>query len=175
MSYQDIRNAREGFVRSDIGDKLIRIEAFIVGLACFIGLLALEMGFVIALITGVIVAFVLPWLVGLIEIFAWIATVVFSLVWAVIGYFIGGALLGDSPVAGVLVAVILFLCSFFAHKVFAGLGYSSTEKHVMDSLDQTVENTANLQQQQNAVKYCPFCGVRLDAGAGFCKSCGARQ
>lgn len=62
----------------------------------------------------------LPWLMGLIEVFAWIATVLFSLIWAVIGYFIGGAILGDSSIAGVIVAVVIFICSFFAHKVFAG-------------------------------------------------------
>lgn len=174
MSYQDIRDTREGFVRSDIGDRLVRIEAFIVGVVCFIGLLALHKGFGIALITGGVVAFVLPWLMGLIEVFAWIATVLFSLIWAVIGYFIGGAILGDSPIAGAIVAEVIFICSFFAHKVFAGLGYSSVERHVMDSIDQTRDNTANLGQPVSA-KYCSSCGTRLNAGANFCNNCGARQ
>lgn len=140
MSYQDIRDAREGFVDLDIGDKIVRIESFIVGVACFIGALALGMGFVVAIIAGGVVAFVLPWLIGLVEIFAWIATILFSLIWALIGYFIGGAILGDSPIAGGIIAVAIFIASFFAHKVFAGLGYSSLTKHVIDSIDQIRDN-----------------------------------
>lgn len=177
MSYQDIRDAREGFVRSDIGDRLVRIEAFIMGVICFIGLMALHKGFGIAVVTGVVVAFVLPWLMGLIEVFAWIATILFSLIWAVIGYFIGGAILGDSPVAGGIVAVLIFICSFFVHKVFAGLGYSSVEKHVMDSIDDTRDNTANIANmgQSATIRYCSSCGARLDSGVHFCNQCGARQ
>lgn len=80
MSYQDIRNAREGFVRSDIGDKLVRIEAFIVGVLCFSGLIALGKSFGVAVFTGIVVSAILPWLMGLIPAFAWIAAIVFSLV-----------------------------------------------------------------------------------------------
>lgn len=177
MSYQNIRDSREGFVRSDIGDKLVRIEAFIMGVVCFIGLLTLHKGIGISIVAGVVIAFVLPWLMGLVQIFAWIATILFSLIWAVLGYFIGGAILGDSPVAGGIIAVLIFICSFFVHKVFAGLGYSSVEKHVMDSIDETRDNTSNIANmgQPAATRYCSSCGARLEAGVNFCNKCGARQ
>ena len=142
MSYRDIRDAREGFVDMDMGDKIIHIESIIMGIAGFIvGIAFLDLGLVVSLIVGGMVAFVFPWLVGLFTIFAWIATIFFSLVWAVVGYFIGGALLGNSVIAGVLVAIIVFISSFFAHKVFAGLGFSSLTSHVINSVDEIASNT----------------------------------
>ena len=181
MSYQDIRNTREGFVDSGIGDKIIKIESIILGIVVFIlALTQMKTGFVTALVAGIVVAFVFPWLTGLIEIFAWFVTILFSLVWAFLAYFIGGAILGDSPVAGALVAIVVFIVSFFVHKVFAGLGYSSIQKHMLDSGDAIVENTANINQTVNNISpagntFCHFCGAPLKDGANFCGKCGKAQ
>lgn len=64
----------------------MRIEAFIVGVLCFSGLIALGKSFGVAVFTGIVVSAILPWLMGLIPAFAWIAAIVFSLVWATLGY-----------------------------------------------------------------------------------------
>lgn len=181
MSYEDIRDTREGFVRMDVGDKLIGIESKFLAIVTLIVMwVALDTDFITALIAGVVVGFLFPWLVGLIGFFAWVVTIVFSLMWAVIGYFIAGALGGDSPIIGVIGAVIVFILSFFLHKVFAGLGYSSVEKHSMDAWDNTAANTAQINRSLNAmdtsnVKYCVKCGTKLAADAGFCTKCGSQQ
>lgn len=185
MSYQDIRNTREGFVDSGAGDRIIRIESKIVAIVAFVLMLTyFEKGIIPALIAGVVVGFVFPWLVGLIEFFAWVATIVFSVIWAIIGYFLGGAVGGVA--VGVIVAIIIFIVSFFLHKVFAGLGYSSVTKHALDALDETRDNTAqtrdsvntfqnNVESNVNNIKYCPNCGTALDKDARFCTNCGKTQ
>lgn len=142
MSYRDIRDAREGFVDMSVGDGIIKVESIILGIVAFIfGMTNLNLDFVVALLIGFVIAIVFPWLTGLIVAFAWFVTIVFSLAWAVVGYFIGGAILGDSPVAGAIVAIIAFIISFYLHKIFAGLGYTTVEKHVIDSVDEINENT----------------------------------
>ena len=189
MSYRNVRDAREGFVNMGAGDGLIRTESIILGIAIFIvGMTNYGWDFMVALVVGLVVAFVFPWLTGLISIFAWFVTIVFSLIWAVIGYFIGGAILGDSPIAGVIVALIVFIISFHLHKVYAGLGYSSVDRHVIDSLDETADNTSytahttknissqvNKMQRGNNVCYCSSCGTPLKVGTKFCMKCGSQQ
>ena len=71
MSFQDIRDAREGFVRENIGDRLIKIESFVVGVIAFFVLAGYtEIGFLKSLIIGSVIAKVLPWLIGLLQKFA---------------------------------------------------------------------------------------------------------
>lgn len=147
MSYQDIRDSREGFVNMGAGDKLIRIESKILAIITFILMLAyFKSGIISALIVAALIGGVFPWLVGLVKAFAWCAAVVFSLIWAVVGFFIGYLLAGimgiDTPIIGVLVAIIVFIVSFFLHKVFAGLGYSSVTKLELDAMQSTNANTA---------------------------------
>ncbi len=182
MSYQNIRDTREGFVNMGAGDRLIKIESKILAVVAFILMLAyFKMGIISALVVGLVVGFVFPWLVGLIEFFAWVATIAFSAVWAVVGYFLTGAIGGDSPVIGVIGAIIVFIVSFFLHKIFAGLGYSSVEKHALDAWDNTSNNTEQMKnsinemQNINSVKYCSKCGTALDSEAGFCTKCGSAQ
>ena len=189
MSYRNIRDAREGFVDMGAGDGLIKVESIILGIAIFIaGMARFGWGFTTALVVGLVVAFVFPWLTGLISIFAWFVTILFSLIWSVIGYFIGGAILGNSPIAGAIVALIVFIISFNLHKIFAGLGYSSVDSHVIDSLDEVADNTAytaytaknissqvNKMQEGNNVIFCKNCGTQLKVGTTFCMKCGSRQ
>lgn len=184
MSYQDIRNAREGFVDMGIGDNLIRWEARIIGVSAFIALLVYNYGFVKALAVGLGCIVIVPVLIGLIPIVAWIFGIIFSIGWAFIAYFIGGAILGDSPIAGAVVAVFAFTCSLFMHKVFAGLGYSSVQKHVIDSIDETRNNTENVmneiysvsatEQQKIQNGFCSNCGARIKIDGNFCQKCGSR-
>lgn len=177
MSYQDIRNTREGLVRSDIGDKLIKIESQIVGIVAFITLLCIHKGFKISLVCWAGISFILPWLVGLIPYFAWIMTIAFSIIWSIIGYFVGGALFGDSIIIGSLVAITIFLISVFAHRVFAGLGFASTEKIKLDSLRGIRENIIHMNKEQQLKneekqKFCPECGEKIEEGTKFCGNCG---
>lgn len=187
MSFQNIRDTREGFVDMSTGDNLMKLEARSIGIAAFFALwLAAGVGFFPALVIGSVSCLVVPWLVGMIPAVAIVFSVVFSFAWAFIGYFIGGALLGDSVVAGILVAAIIFIISLFKHKVFAGIGYSSVEKHVIDSVDDIRQNTANTVNvinassavqptQAKAVMYCTNCGEVLNVGDKFCNKCGSRQ
>lgn len=180
MSFRNITDTREGFVNMRAGDKLIRIESIIMGIILFFAAIAtFDMGFVKALILGIVVAVVFPWLTGLIESFAWIVTIVFSIIWAVVGYLVGGAILGDSAFAGAVIAIIVFIVSFFLHKIFAGLGYSSVEKHVINSMDTTANNTTytatkinNLVSNVSQKTYCSNCGTELKSGVKFCNKCG---
>lgn len=182
MRYDNIRNTREGFVNMRSGDKLIHTESVILGIvAFFVALTQLDIGFVPSLITAAVVIFVFPMLAGLITAFAWFVAIVFSAIWAVVAYFIGGAILGDSPVAGALIAVVVFVISFFLHKIFSGLGYSSVDKHVMDSIDSAAANTEvtgrNMQQMAgtNTGSFCSHCGQPIKPGSQFCTQCGSRQ
>lgn len=186
MDYHDIRRTREGFVDMDAGDNLMRLEARIIGVVAFFALwLAMGIGFFSALVIGIACCVIVPWLVGLIESVAIVFSFIFSFVWAFLGYFIGGAILGDSPLAGAIVAIIIFMISMFQHKVFAGIGYSSVQKHVIDSVDDIRQNTANTanvmntptiqQTPANTIVYCRNCGNALQAGDQFCNKCGSRQ
>lgn len=183
MSYNDIRNAREGFVDSAIGDSLIKTESIIIGIVAFIALLIKGSGFITALVVGVGCVFVVPIIIGLIPSVARFFGIAFSIIWAVIGYFLGGAILGDSWIAGGIIALIVFFISSFKHKVFAGLGYSSVTKHMLDSVDGIRDNTAHMSNgfnennEQNVAgnSYCSSCGAPLKAGANFCTKCGGRQ
>lgn len=193
MSYEDIRNTREGFVDMGAGDLLVKIESKIVGVVAFIGLLCMQKGFFASLILGIIIGGAFPWLVGLVPGFAWIAITVFSLIWSVIGYFVGGAILGNSAIAGALVAIIIFVISFFLHKIFAGLGFSSVERIKLDAIKNIEKNTETLNtvnynnvtysqttsdesvsQDVQQVAYCYKCGARLRNGMRFCTKCGSQ-
>ncbi len=120
-----IRDIREGFVDSDIGDKIMTIESIIIGvIGFFVSLLHFDFGFGKSAIIALVICVLIPCLVGLIEVCAIIFSIVFSLVWAVLGYFVGAIITG-SLLAGVLIALIIFVLSIFVHKVFAGIGYES--------------------------------------------------
>lgn len=177
MSYQDIRDSKEGFVRGDIGDGFVRLECFFLGLGAFLGLWkGGVMNFIPSLAIGVIITNALPWLIGLIDIFAWIAAVVFSIVWAAVGGVLGYLIFEGSIIAAIMGAIFMFICSFFGHKVFAGIGYVSEKKTMIDSV---TSMSSNLESINNAVsnnmKYCSNCGQPVKIGANFCESCGQKQ
>jgi len=180
--FNHIRDAREGFVDMSAGDKLLKVESIILGIVAFIYFIAkTEVGFFPSLIIAAVVAIVFPWLVGLIEIFAWIVTILFSIIWAVISYFIGGSLF-NSAFAGVLIALLVFTISFFLHKIFAGLNFSSITSIMVDSNMRTERNTAatneilhNNSQSQSQSAICSHCGATLKPEAKFCNMCGNRQ
>ena len=176
MSYNDIRNAREGFVDMGIGDSLIKLESRILGIALFIVMLVYDYGFVNALIAGLACMIVFPILIGLIPFLGWLFGIVFSVGWAVIGYLIGAIITEDNVIVGILVGVVAFIISIFKHKVFSGLGYTTITKHVMDSIDETRDNTAELVEDTFTEEFvfCPNCGTKSEAGNNFCKKCGAR-
>ena len=111
MSYNDIRNAREGFVDMGIGDSLIKLESRILGIALFIVMLVYDYGFVNALIAGIACMVVFPILIGLIPFLGWLFGIVFSVGWAVIGYLIGAIITEDIVIVGILVGVVAFIIS----------------------------------------------------------------
>lgn len=185
MSYRHIRNLREGIVDMGAGDGIMKIESVLIGIVIFFYMLiGADAGFITSLIVGLLLIIVTPVIVGLIPVVAWIFAVIFSLIWAILAYFIAGALLGVG--AGVICALIALIISFYLHKIFGGLGYSSLTKIHMDSVQQTSANTAqtnqilseavsNLSEQiSSKAEYCPFCGTKLSGTEKFCGNCGAQ-
>ena len=205
MNYQHIRNAREGFVDMRSGDKLIRLESRLIGIAFFFYMLiGADAGFATSLIAGLLLVLIVPWIVGLIPVIAMVFAVVFSVAWAVLVYFIVGAL-ANVPV-GVICALIVLIMSFYLHKIFAGIGFSSITKILIDSVQQISENTAGTEKTHNirdnikinqiinvekdgrimnnifskshnqiSVKaYCHNCGTKLNGTEKFCGNCGTK-
>lgn len=142
MSYQDIRNTREGFVNADAGDKIVKFESRILGIVSFFALLIKGESFVFSLIVGILIFGVFPYLIGLVSVFGWIAAILFSGIWAFVGYFVIGALTNNNIGAGVVAAIIVFIISFFLHKIFSGLNFVSVEKRKIDVLD-SINNGVN--------------------------------
>ena len=183
MSYQDIRDAREGFVRSDIGDGMIKVESVIIGIITFFLLINNDMGFFKSLMIAILVIAVTPVLVGLIKPLAIVAAILFSIIWGYVGYVIGCLATNDNIFVGVIGFIILCSFSLLCHRVFSGLGFQSVEKHVIDSIDQTRDNTAeirNNQSGQNEVhsssdkkaNFCSNCGIKIEFKTKFCPECG---
>lgn len=191
--YRNIRNTREGFVPSNIGDGLINIESKLLGIVLFfLGIFWFKMGFIASIVLGIIIAWIFPWLVGLVTFFAWLVMIIFSIIWAILGYFIGGALLGNSPVAGAIIAIMALVSSVFAHRVFAGIGYVSEKKYVMDRIDSSANSLEKINgrlasyqnlSNSNATEYpddsdishyCVKCGNRINPGDKFCGKCGSQ-
>ena len=145
--YDNLQDLREGFVSSRTGHKLVKAESIILGIVGFIvALMNTSVGFIGALLVGLVISLAFPALISFIPVLAWISGIVFSLLWAIIGYFIGGSLLGNSAAAGLIVAMIIFAVSLFSHRVFAGLGYVSVEKIKLDSLAETAQNSSKTTQ-----------------------------
>lgn len=147
MDYRDIQNTREGFYSSDAGEKFIRKESIIVGIiAVLLSWLLFKWNIFASLGVGIAVGVVFPWLVGLFKWFAWVVTIIFSVIWGAFGYGIGYLIFNfifhvESIIPAIIVAGIVFAISFVNHRIFAGLGYESVEKHVISSIDEIRDNT----------------------------------
>lgn len=120
-----IRDIREGFVDGDIGDRLVSIESKLIGIiGFFVSLIHFDFGLGKSAFIALMLCVLIPCLVGLVEIFAIIFSIAFSTIWAFLGYFVAAMITGSS-LAGILVALIVFVLCIFVHKVFAGIGYES--------------------------------------------------
>lgn len=155
MSFmEDIRYGREGYVRDNFGDKLIAIEAVIIGIAAgFLLYYKIGMSILQYIVIASIVAVAITWLVANIPIVAMIVGILFSLVWATVGFVVGSLIFDESIIAGILAAFGVFALSLFCHKVFAGIGFVSRMKYMDDSLDEinnNLKNINNMQEQQSA-------------------------
>lgn len=189
MSFMDdIRDAREGYVRGDIGDALIAIESVLIGVA--IGfLLYYKAGISVlqCIVIAIIVTAVIPWLVGTVPVVALIMGILFSLVWATVGFIVGCLIFDYSIIAGILAAVAVFAASFFCHKIFAGIGFVSSRKFMNDMLNDIRNNTKeqqteiqaeeelSIEAEEAAVHFCSSCGAKLREEDVFCNKCGAKQ
>ncbi|MGN0346333.1 MAG: zinc-ribbon domain-containing protein [Lachnospiraceae bacterium] len=151
MSFmEDIRDGREGYVRGNIGDRLVAVEAVIMGIALgFFLYFKAGMSIPQYIVIASIITVVIIWLVGNIPVIAWIVGILFSLVWAAVGFIIGSLIFDESIIAGILAAVVVFALSLFCHKVFAGIGYISRRKYLDDSLDDITGNLNNISNHLN--------------------------
>lgn len=183
MSYDDIRDAREGYVRGDFGDALIKIESVLIGIAVgFAFLYGVKLTPVQCIIIAILVMVVVPWLVGTITILAWIVAILFSLVWAAIGFVAGYFIFNHSYLIGIVTALVIFVLSFFCHKVFAGIGLQSARKFRDEALDDIRNNTNDIRNNTNQqpeaevqIRFCSSCGAELKEGDSFCNKCGTKQ
>lgn len=144
MSLENLRDNKEGFVSTGSGDRLIGFETKLIGIiAFFVCLLHYDKGFFISLLVGGFIMFIIPNLIMFIEFLAWPFIILFSVLWAFFSYNIGAMIFGDSSIAKLVIGIIVFIISFFSHKVSLNLGYSSVESHVINSIDDIKENTKN--------------------------------
>ena len=151
------------------GGKLISIESIILGLSMFF----LMQGYSTAtiLIVAAIVAFVFPILFSLFKGFAWVATIVFSILWASLAAQIVGELVNTNAVVRVLVGIIVFLISFFVHKNFAGLTFHTIKiNRNHNSINRSI-NVSKQSYECESVSFCPKCGRRIHSKDGRCDIC----
>ena len=100
-------NTRNSFVKMR-GGKLISIESVILAFVVFFVLTMVKNASpYLSLVVAFVVGFVFPILVGTFKSLAWIAAILFSLVWAFLGFVIVGAIAGGSILIGIVGAVIL--------------------------------------------------------------------
>lgn len=157
---------RENFLKMR-GGKLISIEAYILALVALVVLIEIKnVSPVVSLIIAFIVGFVFPIFVGTFKTLAWLAAVLFSLVWAFLAFIFAGAIANGSVLIGLLFGIVFFAISFGIHKNYSGLSFQGISKKTHTQQITTGEETIC-----TAVQFCPKCGRRIRAIDGKCDTC----
>lgn len=160
-----LRNIRNNFLKIR-GGKLISIEsvtlAFVV---LFILTIIKNTSPYFALVIAFIVGFAFPILVGTFKSSAWIAAILFSLLWAILGFIIVIAITDGILVLGLLAAVVIFAISFVVHKNYSGFSFQNISRKVNSNI--TIDNSV----EKENVMFCSKCGRRIRTIDGKCDIC----
>lgn len=156
---------RNSFLRMR-GGKLISIESIVLAFVVFFVLAVVkDVPQFAALVAAVAVGFVFPILVGLFKSIAWVAAILFSLIWAFVAYFLAENMANGS--VGFLAGVIIFVISFMVHKNYSGLSFHGVGQK---KLDQKTVSADHIKAQER-VSFCPKCGRRIRGLDGRCEVC----
>lgn len=158
---------RESFLKLR-GGKLISVEAFILALIVLYVLNVVKnVPIGTSLIVAAIVGFVFPILIGVFKSLAWLAAVLFSLIWALLAFVIAGAIADGSYFVGFIFGLIFFVISFFVHKNYSGLSFQGISLKNNKHIDSTTLYEPSLE----GVRFCPKCGRRIISTDGRCNVC----
>lgn len=165
------RKTRVGVTREDLlkmrGGKLISVEAYALAIVVFFILIMVKNASLItSLIIAAAVGFVFPIVVGIFKSLAWLAAVLFSIVWAILAYAFIGTILSGSVLVSIVSGIIFFFVSFFVHKNYSGLTFQGVSKKTNNQQVVSVEEPV-----YENVKFCPKCGRRIRALDGKCDFC----
>lgn len=158
---------RDNFLKMK-GGKLISVEAYILAfVVLFILTIVKNISPFISLIVAFVIGFIFPVFIGTFKLLAWLAAVLFSLIWAFLAFVIVGAIANESVLAGLLAGVVFFIISFIVHKnysglLFQGISTKRVDQQISTSLDEPI---------YEAVKFCPKCGRRIRTIDGCCDTC----
>lgn len=164
---ENLENTRNNFTKMR-GGKLILIESVILAFVVFfVMLIGKNASLLYSLGVAFAVGFVFPILVGIFKFVAWIAAVLFSLLWSILGFTFVGAIAGQSVLIGLVAAVIIFLISFTIHKNYSGLYFRDVSNKTYNT-DNMVVNNSFVSED---VMFCPNCGRRIKNVDGICDAC----
>ena len=160
--FDDLRDMREGKIRADYGDRLVKIESWIIGAAIFAVLATNKINMIVSAVIGIAFAIVFPILMSSFKTFAKVAGIILSVLWAFLGYAAGFLIFSGSVIAGLIVAVIVFALCYFAHRVFGKVGFVISDEDNDDGIQEII------------VTDCPNCGGKIEIDAKFCSHCGVK-
>lgn len=161
-------STREKFIKMR-GGKLISVESVILGVAIFFVLLIVKSASpYLALAIAFGVGFVFPILIGVFKVLAWIAAIVFSLLWALMAGVLVGAIASNANLISVLIGIVIFAISLVIHKNYSGLTFQGITRKKSENV--LLKNSgANIPKE--SVKFCPKCGRRIVSLNGLCENC----
>lgn len=149
------------------GGKLISIEAYILAILVFCILVLLKNESpIMSIMFAMVVGFVFPILVGIFKSLAWLAAILFSFIWASLGFVLVGAVVNKSFFIRLLLSIILFCITFWVHKNYSGLTFQGISKKSKNQ--QVVSLEEPLYEN---VSFCSKCGRRIRTFDGKCDSC----
>lgn len=163
---ESLQNTRESFLKLR-GGKLISVEAIVTAIIIlFVMIIKNNESIGVSLVVAAIVAFVFPILIGVFKALAWLAAVLFSLIWGIIGFSIIEAITNDFVLIGFVGGIIIFLLSFRIHKNYSGLTFRGVTRKNMDG---ALFEDSYIEKEE--VKFCPICGRRITSSSGICDVC----
>ena len=160
-----LRNIRNNFLKMR-GGNLISIESVILAfVVLFILTMIKNTSPYFALVIAFIVGFAFPILVGTFKSSAWIAAILFSLLWAMLGFITVIAVTDGTLLPGLLTAFVIFAIGFVVHKNYSGFSFRNISRKVNTNI--TIDNSV---EKENVI-FCPKCGRRISTADGKCDIC----
>lgn len=180
---------RNRYLNNASGGKLIRVESGILGVVIFLTMATNNMNIWVSIITGTVIAFAFPFLLRLFSFLGWIATFLFSFLWAALAFSLIDLIPGLGFLPPLIAAAIVFIISYNVHKAYSGLYIPSMKAHNLnlktiftptstdDSADEFVlpdeaHGLTRIEEiKTEKVIFCPDCGRRIKSENGKCTYC----